>query len=327
MKRRGFTLTELLVVVGILLLLSTLSLAVYSNNRSSERTRSAARIAQSAFLGAKDRAMNAKDFRGVRLTLDTQNSNLVSGFAYVQPIQHDPYAAGSIQLERQNDGSGNPLTADVLIVHGATTGAHAVDWSFVAPKFSTPGQIRIPSQTGQWYAFSVDSAGQYALAPGNQYLRLIVPFTASQSTPGLVGFSFTNPATNSCDIQFGFDVVPFHQPIPLSSGIVIDLRYCSQNIQSLASVGPVDVVFSPRGTIAGAMGGSGAIYLCLRSLEDATLNLDPSNPACQGECLLLAVNPQTGLVQTYAADLTDANADGIVDNLFRFAQAGKAAGR
>jgi len=72
-QRSGFTLVELLVVIGILLLLASLSVAVFNSVRSSDRMRSGARIAQSAFLGAKDRALHAKDLRGVRLTRDSTN--------------------------------------------------------------------------------------------------------------------------------------------------------------------------------------------------------------------------------------------------------------
>ncbi|MBS0263896.1 MAG: prepilin-type N-terminal cleavage/methylation domain-containing protein [Planctomycetes bacterium] len=355
-RRAGFTLTELLIVIGILLLLSTLSLAVYSSGRSSDRIRSAARIAQSAFLGAKDRAMNAKDFRGLRLTRDTNgpllpNSNfpaLVNGFVIVQPIPHDPYPAGSIALERlDNNLDGMADSADVLIVHGISSGKGAVDWDFVAGRFASPGQIRIPAGTGAWYAFTIDTTGPYKLASGNQFLRLLVPYTATSPVNGMTmvtAFPTTNKATSSCDIQFGYEVVPFHQPIPLPAGVVVDLRYSSNNLLSMAlgqagaTVAPnIDITFSPRGTIAGATGGMGAYYLCLRDIEDAmgpsTVPAtaggvrDPSDPACQGDCLILAVNPGTGLVQTYAADLTDANSDGYADNLFRFAQLGRAAGR
>jgi prepilin-type N-terminal cleavage/methylation domain-containing protein len=350
-RRAGFTLTELLIVIGILLLLSTLSLAVFNTGRSSDRIRSAARIAQSAFLGAKDRAMHAKDFRGLRLIRDSngptmQNTNsfpaLVNGFVIVQPIAHDPYPAGSIDLQRLDLNQDSvPDSADVLVVHGG----NSVDWDFISSRFSSPGQIRIPSGTGQWYAFTVDTSGPYALKSGNEYLRLVVPYTSSMPLSASVfAFPASNTATSSCDIQFGFDVMPFNQPTPLPSSVVIDLRYSSSNIQALAmgvsgaTVAPnIDIVFSARGAVAGASSGLGAFYLCLRDLTDATAPStvtataggvrDPSDPACQGDCLILAVNPTTGLVQTYAADLTDANADGYADNLFSYAQAGKAAGR
>ena len=86
-RRSGFTrLIELLVVVAILLILSTLAFAVLNSGRSSDRMRSGARTAQSAFLGAKDRALHAKDLRGVRLTHDLANANLVNGFVYLQPL-------------------------------------------------------------------------------------------------------------------------------------------------------------------------------------------------------------------------------------------------
>ena len=188
-------------------------------------------------------------------------------------------------------------------------------------------------------------------------MRLVVPYTASSpvypfSSGLVVAFPNSNLGTSSCDIQFGFEVVPFHQPIPLPAAVVVDLRYSSQNLLTLATgasgatVAPnIDILFSPRGTIAGASGGLGSFYLCLRDVEDASPGTyangptlpprDPSDPTCKGDCLILAVNPATGLVQTYAADVTDnfnnstgaAGADGFADNLFRFAQAGKAAGR
>src|SRR5262245_11411439 len=62
-RRSGFTLVELLVVISILLVLSTVVWAVFKPSNT-EKMRSAARIAQSAFLGAKDRALHAKDLRG-----------------------------------------------------------------------------------------------------------------------------------------------------------------------------------------------------------------------------------------------------------------------
>lgn len=381
-SRHGFTLTELLIVIAIMLTLAGITLAVYNTGRSSDRLRSAARVSQSAFLGAKDRAMHAKAFRGVRIIRDARGwvldpatnqwrdgssvtfangfPALVSGFAYTQPINHDSYSATTVQLERQDANQDSiPDSADVLIVHGLGTG---VDWNSVSTWFSSPGQIRIPAGTGQWYQFTIDTSGPYALGAGNQYLRLTTPFNGGTPTfpfpANIVAYPTSSTSTNSCDIQFGNEVLPFHQPIALPAGVVIDLRYCSANLQYLAGgnvsnppggaqpgLPPnVDISFSPRGSIAGATGGMGAFYFCLRDIKDATgpstintgnppISLagstprDPCDPAAEGECLVLAVNPATGLVQTYDADLTDANGDGMVDNLFRFAQLGKAAGR
>src|SRR5258708_37188424 len=86
MKRRnGFTLVEMLVVITIILVLASLTFAVFRGN-STDKMRSAARIAQSAFLGAKDRALHAKELRGIRLTRDTTDPTLINGFIYLQPL-------------------------------------------------------------------------------------------------------------------------------------------------------------------------------------------------------------------------------------------------
>jgi prepilin-type N-terminal cleavage/methylation domain-containing protein len=375
MKRRaGFTLTELLIVIGILLLLSTLSLAVYNTGRSSDRMRSAARVAQSAFLGAKDRAMHAKNLRGIRLIRDSNGPAfsatnlypaLVNGFTFLQPISHDPYLAGTIQLERldQSPQDGVPDGPDILVVRGLS-GANGVDWDRVSSFFGSVGQIRIPATTGQWYNFTVSQSDPYKLTSANEVLILSTPFNASSAQPfpaNYIACAFNGPTqVAGCEIQFGSEVLPFHQPIALPTGAVIDLRYCSQNVIYLAggnipntagTVAPnIDFSFSPRGSVSGATGGIGALYFCLRDLEDAMsistnpltagLPRDPSDSACKGDCLVLALYPATGLVQTYPADLTDAyinsngpntatnnpGQDGIVDNLFSFAQLGKAAG-
>ena len=300
MKRHGFTLTELLVVVGILLALATISLAVYSTIGRSEQTRASSRLTQAAFLGIKSRAAHSKEMRGVRLAIDLQNPNLATGFVYTQPIQHDPYPAGSFTLER--DASGN---VTILRAAGQT------DWAIVSSHFAVPGQIRLPASTGQWYQFVVQSPG---------VLQLGAPYFGPIQNPPPATIAANNI---SADIQFAFEVMPFHDTIPLASGCVIDLRYCSKNVQSLAATGTVDFIFSPRGEVTGPTGGRGAVFLCLRTLADATANLDPSDKSCRGDCLVVALNPDTGIVTTFNADLTDDDADGIVDDLFRFARLGR----
>src|SRR5262245_17427676 len=145
-NRQGFTLVELLIVITILLLLSSLVFAVFKG-RDSDKARTAARVGQSAFLGAKDRALHAKDLRGVRLIRDTTDPTLVTGFTYVQQLQPLVYPNGSIQLERMDvvNPTGCPTCADsldVLIVRGTSA---SVDFDKKAQFFPTGAKIRIPS--------------------------------------------------------------------------------------------------------------------------------------------------------------------------------------
>ena len=373
--RKGFTLTELLIVIAILLLLSTLALAVFNTGRSSDRMRSAARIGQSAFMGAKDRAMHAKNNRGLRLIRDPNGPTfgnppspnfpptnaypaLVNGFVYIQPL--DLISFGNLK--------GQPFQSNVAVFRpGASPDATLViiqpsqsvallnqDAAGVWPRSGV--QVRIPSgqsaNPGQWYALNFNPAAtgnNYWVskdASGNANLILQTPLVFGAPAPAPAAVTFSDSFA-SMDIQLGNEVLPFHQPIALPSGTVVDLRYCSTSVQYLAGAAVpntgaglppnVDFSFSPRGSVSGVTGGMGALYFCLRAIEDAmgiSTNpltaggpLDPSDPGVKGDCLILALNPQTGLVQTYDADLTDANADGYADNLFSFAQAGKAAGR
>ena len=339
MKRRAFTLVELLVSITILLILSTLVFAYLASGKSSEKMRSAARVAQSAFLGAKDRALHAKDLRGVRLIRDQTDGTLVTGFAYLQPLPMQTYATGSVQLERMDfDQDGQADTADIIVLHGFST-APAVDWHAKVQFSPNPGRVRIPAGTGQWYSFTWATSGPYAIGPMNEFLILQTPFVQTSGGvpfPSVPAFPQSNTATSSCDIQLGNDLLPFHQPITLSSGCVIDLKFSSVNAQTLAGIGTgttpnVDLMFSPRGSISGYLSGLGPLHFLIRDLRDATEGTDPrlltTMNSAHGDCLVLTVFPQTGLVQTFEVDWTDADADGTADDIFAFAKSGKSAGR
>ena len=109
-------------------------------------------------------------------------------------------------------------------------------------------------------------------------------------------------------------------PDPVNAGNVIVRLY---NFQ-------MDVMFSPRGNVTGTVAALGAMYFYgdMRDLRTHR-GLDPTNLSLQpqGDANILAVFPQTGLVQTYDLDMTDNNSDGYADNIFNFAQRGQSASR
>jgi prepilin-type N-terminal cleavage/methylation domain-containing protein len=349
--RPGFTLVELLVVISILMILAVLVWAVFKPSNT-DRLRSAARIAQSAVLGAKDRALHAKDLRGVRLIRDTTDPTLAPGFVYVQPLPMLSYPAGSFRLDRLdvNPHDNVPDSADIMIVRGNSAPATpAVDWDAKTQFFANPGRIRIPTGTGQWYTFTWSPTGSYPLSAANEVLQLVTPFVQQPTDPvyaypaSMTGWLPSSPFS-SCDIQLGNDVLPFHQPISLPSGIVIDLKYCSANIQTLAGIGGtttpvVDIMFSPRGGVSGYLSALGPLHFLLRDLKSATAGVDATNlaavQAANADLLVLTIFPQTGLVQVFEVDPTDvrdntsgaAGSDGLADDLFAFARQGKSAGR
>jgi len=359
-NRSAFTLIELLVVIGILLVLSTLTYAVFGTGRNSDKTRSAARIAQSAFLGAKDRALHAKDLRGIRLTRDNNGPTFASGsfaiangFVFLQPLPLQ--STGNIGTAMLKDvavidptGNGLASNATEIVISGQQAQSwHAQDQAGIWP--SGMLQVRIQSGQGQWYQLAKQSNTPpywFTTDPNNNLnLRLQTPLVA-----GLIGSS--DPRA-SIDIQLGNDMLPFHQPITLPSGVIIDLAASSVNVQAAAgNSANLDIMFSPRGNVSGPVAGIGPLHFLIRGLKDATVGVNPwavgsaasPNPdLSQGDRLILSVFPQTGLVQTFEIDPTDhftnpslvspisypgtGGPDGIADNLFNFAQQGKSAGR
>lgn len=344
-KRRGFTLTELIIVIAILLLLTVIAVGVYRSNSGSDKMRSGARTAQSAFLGARDRALHAKARRGLRLLRDPQDANTIYGFAYLQPIENLQYADLSIQLERPDwntDGDVADAGEDqVVIVRGfdPPDALPHTDWHRMTDFFSTPPKIRIPAGTGQWYTFFWETSGPYALNQANQYLVLTTAFV-DPGVPGPIAHARTS-AYASCDIELAPELLPAHAPISLPSGIVIDLPNSSPNVAANWPATPtpvnIDIMFSPRGMVQGPLAALGPIHFLLRDVQDVTEGINPADVAAgvqHRELMVLTIHPQTGHVQTYPADQTDAriNATGangqdqIADDLFHFAKIGSKAG-
>lgn len=383
-RRSGFTLTELLVVIAILLVLSTLAFAIFNSGRSSDRMRSGARAAQSAFLGAKDRALHAKDLRGVRLTRDLTNGNLVNGFVYLQPLPQQSVGntaqnpnANDLDITRPGLGQTPSITDATQIIISGKEGQTCYNQDSAGIWPYTSLQIRIPSGTGQWYQLArQNNSPPYWVTPdpnnaangtNNYWLFLQTAYPGGHQPPSDAILPTDSYA--SCDIQLGNDVLPFHQPITLPSGCVIDLFnsqipqswYTQQSVlpnsvpAGAVVCGPdpntpgnvivrtytpqLDVMFSARGNVTGSISALGAMFFLLRDMRDATNQLNPALLAnqtqFQGDMLILAVFPQTGLVQTFEVDLTDninnttgaAGSDGIADNLAGFAQKGLSAGR
>lgn len=221
--RRGFSLVELMIAAGILLILSTMAVAVYSTTASADRIRSSARQVQSAFGGARDRAIKAfktdGSTRGLRLLVDSTDPTTVTSMVYIG--SGAPWSDGRIMIGRQDlNGDGQADNSTVRTIRA---------WPRLETdgSISTPGwrnlydqgllvdgaRIRIPAETGTWYTVSTYLLSSYA-GSGPEILVLTsdyrvgaaIPYATAPYFPyakGTDGFFGTGAGTFADDDQNG----------------------------------------------------------------------------------------------------------------------------
>lgn len=312
MRRRGFTLVEILVVITILILLTLLVVSVYRGN-DAQKVRDAGRVMQSSILGARDRALHAKLNRGFRIVRDPQDTNIGTGIAYVQPSESLKFGrsvnGSDVSFENiDNNADGKP---DVLRIHGLSTPGWQAIEGFNA--FSNPKLLRYPVDTGRWLEWN----NLQVISATHETVDVPLP-------EGITVGSVYAAADSRAQVEFKLfnELLPNHAPISLPVGVVIDLANSSAQSRG-------DIIFSPRGMVTDSFSGVGPIYLLLRDIRDVTEGISPTNTSAgiiHRDMLIVSIIPATGHVQNYPVDLTDTNADGTADDLFRFAKLGSAAG-
>lgn len=82
-RRKGFTLTELLVAIGIIVLLTSLTIGAVRLSVTTEVVRGGARQVQSLIEGARDRAIYAGEARGIRLLVDDADPTICRTIIYI----------------------------------------------------------------------------------------------------------------------------------------------------------------------------------------------------------------------------------------------------
>ena len=302
-RRVAFTLTELLVTMTILLILTAITVSAFNFSFTSERSRSAARQIQSYLEGARDRAIYAKEARGVRFLVDQNNPRAVSSMIFIG--ESEPWTEGHIRLERADflnnstGASGADGIADdaqVRIVRGLgdtgwynllVRGRLGVFEDFNLDGNLDPGEdlngngvldrdaprIKIPGdQNGSWYTVFT-----HRLTPGNDVLQLIVPYRDPGTTEVQNVLAFESGVSWTYRLELPPVVLPNEEPVLLPSGIVIDLdgshvpaawRPPPGSGVAMPYSGRMDVMFSPRGTVTGSAAARGLIHFYLAELED-----------------------------------------------------------
>lgn len=302
-RRRGFTLVELLIVVAILLLLTTFTIVSVDFAFESERVRAGSRQVQSMLEGARDRAIRARQARGVRFLLDTDQDSgrMVSSMIYVG--EAEPWNEGQITLKRP-DFSPKDGTADsdsVTIVEGTPDalwsnlkqrgflGVYEFDsnnsggppepsedlngngvWDRETPRIRIPGD-----KNGTWYRVRTDLLGADPQNPN--VLVLLREYRDPGTTPAeeVIAFEGTGPSTYVLELPPR--ILPDADPVLLPANVVIDLdasqlpdywRPPSGAGYTVPYLSRMDLMFSPRGTVVGSPAGAGILHFYVTRKSD-----------------------------------------------------------
>ncbi len=261
-NRASFTLLELLISLGIILILATLTMQLLNSTLNSDRIRNGARELQTYFAGARDRAIHAGQPRGVRLITDVVNPSTVRSFVYIGASSS--FTDGS---QLSIDVNGNISFMNGTPTPPNTSAVWTRLWNLGLLPNGTPIELTVGNTPILLY-MSVSVTG---LAGGTPTFAITTAPTGTfpiAPTPIAAG---TSGATYT--LQLAPTVLSGDEPRSLPSNIVIDLN---SSILPLVwgSAGSfsntLDILFSPQGTVIGTPASDGKIHFVLADTSDTT---------------------------------------------------------
>jgi prepilin-type N-terminal cleavage/methylation domain-containing protein len=304
-QRSGFTLIELMVVITIIIILLTMTLLAVNFSQESDRVVSATQQVKSFLEGARDRAIYAKEPRGVRFFVSPENPRAVTTMAYIAPggTWSSPDNSVNIDLLRV-DGNSDTRFDDVADTVRRVVGRNNPGWWNLKRRgWLVDGlRIRIPKgPTGTWYPLDTSLINTAAAPSDVQTLLLQVPYADA----GNLGQELAHRDL-SYEIELPAKILPIDPAIlPQNVSINLDASKVPSAWRPLPGIeqfsGFMDVVFSPRGNVIGDAAGAGLLHLYVGDSEDSEFLLDrfraklkeygtaPSGPYPQEEFFLTNV--------------------------------------
>lgn len=306
-NRSGFTIVELVVVVGLILLVAAISAAAVNLTINRDKVRAGARQIQSYLEGARDRAIYAKSPRGVRFLIDPTNDRTVTSMSFIQ--QSDNWTSGYIELWKTA-----PSSTEVTQVRGFDNLTNSpyplTNWQDLYNRglLVDGARIKIPNTpSGTWYTIkNTVSLQTTASAPGSggpnpPILYLTSPYqTAATNLDPASNLAFLDGGPHTYALELPPTLLPNTDAVLLPKGTVIHLdrsttyanleqaNATSQpnrgdklpsawRIYSASATDPtgfdysrqMDVMFSARGTVIGPAAQRGIIHLYLGEQKDA----------------------------------------------------------
>lgn len=306
--RPGFTMIELLVVIGIIIVLASMLILISPRFAEDQRTTRGADHVQGWMFVAKQRAYRDQQPRGVRLVLGANNQ--VSELIYIERPEDlrgepDPNYTGlpfdpgdtnhnHIQVPFQNSN------ANVFIANwDLQTGDLVMRGDFF--KLNT-------YETQPYNIHRIESVQFPVLAnlpnSGKQVQGTLLTLRAEDGTPSNVVPGGSIPLDADTRYQIIRQARPLtgEPPLAMPRDVVVDLGIDPATTQSrsvLPGLGlpdQLDILFSQRGQVMGGNANGGKIILRVRQGD---------KPDNYGEQIYIVIHTRTGLITAHPVNLTD----------------------
>jgi prepilin-type N-terminal cleavage/methylation domain-containing protein len=345
--RLAFTLVEMLVVIAIMLALTTITIVSVNFSIYGDRVRAGARQIQSAIAGARDRAIYAKNIRGIRLIRDPNDNHCVSAIQYIGAPSKVSIGTLTLNADLSASPTFPPATPnDGTYLDGTTNLFQTLKNQGLVKAGS---RIQIPKETGRWYTIAsifAGPAGNDRIVLAQKYSNFIDPTKA--------GSNYQRTYNNlSYQLELQPQPLPDSPPVQLPRGVVIDL----DGSQVPATWRPssfggaysnqMDILFSAKGLPVGDVVTLGMVHLHIADAGDvikwqqlagrSTLSYALSNlPLVPAEDptivtrdrILITLATRTGNASVHQVNVT--NVDGFpnfADDPFYFAETGGVASK
>jgi len=355
-RRGGFTLMEMLIVIAIIAILAAITVTAIYATANSDRIRGAARQMQSAMQGAMAKAARAKKPIGVRLQLDEFDPTTVSSMIFIEQLDdfqdgpitfvkivdtdpefrfiRDDGASPSWQVLRDNgqlpdvtrikiiETTGNEKIYIVNTTETGTGGANVGQLQIISSADFGDADVIVqnPGMLNESLQIDPDSEGnaRYKLEMGNGPL-------ANQDALELPNGNVIDLFYSSLPLEWFEDEVVTAATPPPGTDLVADLgggdlqvrRYGVNNTNRPVQM---DIMFSPRGVVAGPLAAAGKIHLMLAEIEDTIPNRPPE--LAEGENIITSIYTNTGKVEASPVFKTASPPE-----YYNFAETGEVAGR
>lgn len=338
MKRSGFTLVELLVVMAIVIVLTTLAVSAFTQN-DADRLNSAARLIQSKIMLAKSHATSDRAVRGIRFERSANDPRICTSLTLIGSAGLHEEGLSDIRIV-----SGNPTTTadDYWQISGS------FDRLYQRRLIAVGTHVEIPARSGKWYILTdrnFDPTNGHLSIEGHYHNSVWGDDPTTAQTGEYVVKHQWNPMTGLkenvlCMIELAPTTLSGDAPLALPPGTAIDIDASQVPDAWRVTANHCDLLFDAMGSTGSS---TGLVHLYVTRLADIELtrNLFPDHPANGGSRpvpivpanaphvpaelpYVVTVLKNTGGCYTSEVDLTDANSDSQADNSWSYARRGQA---